>query len=70
MIKLANQNNNLVLPFLTLPTICEPVSDQLVALAKEFKHLLNQELAGHGCVKGNLEIYVLIGANHYYIGSL
>ena len=58
---------DLVLPFLTVPTICEPLSGQPVALAKErFRHLSNLELADHGCVNGSLEINILIGADHYW----
>ena len=70
MIKLAiktKDGTNLVLPFLAVPTICEPLSGQPIAIAKErFRHLSNLELADHGCVKGSLEIYILIGADHYW----
>ena len=70
VIKLAiktKDGTNLVLPFLTVPTICEPLSGQPIALTKErFRHLSNLELADHGCVKGSLEINILIGADHYW----
>ena len=70
VIKLAiktKDGTDLVLPFLTVPTICEPLSGQPIALARErFRHLSNLELADDGCVKGNLEINILIGADHYW----
>ena len=70
VIKLAiktKDGTNLVLPFLAVPTICEPLSGQPIAIAKErFRHLSNLELADHGSVKGSLEINILIGADHYW----
>ena len=58
---------DLVLPFLVVPSICEPIAGQPVTLARDtYPHLFGLNLADDSSASESLDISVLIGADHYW----
>ncbi|KAL5475335.1 hypothetical protein EMCRGX_G025132 [Ephydatia muelleri] len=58
---------DLVLPFLVVPSICEPIAGQPVTLARDtYPHLFGLNLAEDSSASESLDISVLIGADHYW----
>ena len=58
---------NLVLPFLVVPSICEPIAGQPITLARDtYPHLFGLNLADDSGMSESLGISVLIGADHYW----
>lgn len=59
--------HHIVLPFLSVPAICEPITGQPVTVALErFPHLSRLDLADCGNAEGNLDITILVGADNYW----
>ena len=53
--------------FLSVPLICEPLSDQPIAHAMEsYEYLANLDLADYSCATDLLEVDILIGSDHYW----
>ena len=62
-----NKGSPIPMLFSTVPSICEPLSYQLVAYTKQcYGHLANLELADSSRVGDKLQIDALIGSNHYW----
>ena len=58
---------NLVLPFLVVPSICEPIAGQPITLARDtYPHLFGLNLADDSGRSESLAISILIGADHYW----
>ena len=55
------------LSFLSVPIICDPLSDQPIAHAmKNYDYLTNLDLADYSCSTDMLEVDILIGSDHYW----
>ena len=55
------------LSFLSVPMICDPLSDQPIAHAmKNYDYLTNLDLADYSCSTDMLEVDILIGSDHYW----
>ena len=60
-------NTDLRLSLLVVPLICEPLSHQPVAYAKEeFDHLQGLDLAESSCGTGCLGLHLLVGSGYYW----
>ena len=58
---------DLVLPFLVVPSICEPIAGQPITLARDtYPHLFGLNLADDSGRSESLAISILIGADHYW----
>ena len=58
---------DLVLPFLVVPSICEPIAGQPITLARDtYPHLFGLNLADDSDRSESLAISILIGADHYW----
>ena len=58
---------DLVLLFLVVPSICEPIAGQPITLARDtYPHLFGLNLADNSGMSESLGINVLIGADHYW----
>jgi len=55
------------LSFLSVPLICDPLSDQPITHAVEsYEYLANLDLADYSCATDLLEVDILIGSDHYW----
>ena len=55
------------LSFLSVPLICDPISDQPITCAMEnYEYLANLDLADYSSASDLLEVDVLIGSDHYW----
>ena len=63
----ARNGGAIQLLFLSVPMICDPLSDQSIAHAMEnYEYLTNLDLADYSCATDLLEVDILIGSDHYW----
>ena len=64
---MTKDGHHMILPFLSVPAICEPITGQPVTVALEqFPHLSRLDLADCGNTADKLDITILVGADNYW----
>ena len=62
-----SSSNLKIIEVIVVPTICSPLSGQFIELAKNpYTHLNNIQLRDCNVSNSESQIYVLIGADHYW----
>lgn len=55
------------MPFLSVPLICEPLTNQPILYANDnYAHLAGLDLADSATADEHLDIDVLVGSDHYW----